>query len=380
VKVQGENEAAMPASLRYVTDAAPGILRKRKGTTFEYYNSGGKRIKDRAELKRIASLVIPPAWERVWICPRTNGHLQATGIDSRGRKQYSYHREWRAFRDEAKFERLLSFAKALPKIRKQVARDLRCSDLTREKVLATVVRLLETSLIRIGNEGYAKENRSFGLTTMRNRHVKVNGATVQFQFHGKGGKRHTVALSDFRIARIIRKCQELPGQKLFEHIGENNQAVAIGSEDVNQYLQEVSGQPFTAKDFRTWAGTVLALEKLGEPESESFAKRNIGSAIEAVARFLGNTVAVCRKCYIHPGVTERYLDGTLIGIMRSKTAPRRYLKAEEAGLIALLKREKRRSSNRLVRQNGGTPRIHKKQMRRAGSARRANKRRRHRTF
>jgi DNA topoisomerase I len=299
------------------------------------------------ELKRIRSLVIPPAWEMVWICPRANGHLQATGIDAKGRKQYKYHPTWRAVRDEAKFEKLLSFAEALPKIRAQVDEDMRRPNLTREKVLATVVRLLEVSLIRIGNEEYAKENKSFGLTTMRNRHVEVDGSTVRFQFRGKSGKRHVVEVSDRRLATIVRKCQDLPGQQLFEYLDPTGEVVPIASEDVNDYLQTVSGQPFTAKDFRTWAGTILAaiaLGKMEEVDSQAMAKRNVVTAIEAVAGMLGNTVAICRKCYIHPAITVSYLDGTLAGTLRAKADSQiahhlDELKPEEAAVLALLRQE-----------------------------------------
>jgi DNA topoisomerase-1 len=306
------------------------------------------------ELKRIRSLVIPPAWERVWICPRANGHLQGTGIDAKGRKQYQYHPSWRAVRDEAKFEKVLSFAEALPKIRAQVDEDMRRPNLTREKVLATVVRLLEVSLIRIGNEEYAKENRSFGLTTMRNRHVKVDGSIVRFQFRGKSGKRHLVEVSDRRLATIVRKCQDLPGQRLFEYLDPTGEVVPIGSEDVNDYLQTVSGQPFTAKDFRTWAGTVLraiALGKMEEMDSQAMAKRNVVTAIEAVARMLGNTVAICRKCYIHPAITASYLDGTLARTLRVKADSQiahhlPELKPEESAVLALLRQELARRSEK----------------------------------
>ena len=299
------------------------------------------------ELKRIRSLVIPPAWERVWICPRANGHLQATGIDARGRKQYKYHPSWRAVRDEAKFEKLLSFAEALPKIRAQVDEDMRRPNLTREKVLATVVRLLEVSLIRIGNEEYAKENKSFGLTTMRNRRVEVDGSIVRFQFRGKSGKRHLVEVSDRRLATVVRKCQDLPGQQLFEYLDPTGEIVPIASEDVNDYLQTISRQPFTAKDFRTWAGTVLAaiaLGKMEEVDSQTMAKRNVVTAIEAVAGMLGNTVAICRKCYIHPAITASYLDGTLARTLRVKADSHiahhlPELKPEEAAVLALLRQE-----------------------------------------
>ena len=354
VIVDDPKESAILAGLRYVSDESPGITRKPKGTKFAYYNGNGKRIRDPAELKRIRSLVIPPAWERVWICPRANGHLQVTGIDAKGRKQYKYHPSWRAVRDEAKFEKLLSFAEALPKIRAQVDKDMRRPNLTREKVLATVVRLLEVSLIRIGNEEYAKENRSFGLTTMRNRHVEVDGSIVRFQFRGKSGKRHLVEVSDRRLARVVRKCQDLPGQQLFEYLDPTGEVIPIASEDVNDYLQTVSGQPFTAKDFRTWAGTVLAaiaLGKMEEVDSQAMAKRNVVTAIEAVARMLGNTVAICRKCYIHPAITASYLDGTLARTLRVKADSQiahhlPELKPEEAAVLALLRQELARRSEK----------------------------------
>jgi len=309
VIVEDPKESAIAAGLRYVSDESPGITRKRARTNFAYYDAEGKRIKDPAELKRIRGLVIPPAWENVWICPKANGHLQATGVDVKGRKQYKYHPTWRAVRDEVKFEKLLSFAEALPKIRAQVDRAMRHPDLSREKVLATVVRLLEVSLIRIGNKEYAKENKSFGLTTMRNRHAEVAGTTVKFQFRGKSGKSHVVEVSDRRLATIVRKCQDLPGQQLFEYLDPAGKVVPIGSEDVNEYLQKISGQPFTAKDFRTWAGTVLAaiaLGKMEEMDSQTMAKRNVVTAIESVAGMLGNTAAICRKCYIHPAITASY--------------------------------------------------------------------------
>ncbi len=330
-----------------MSDGSPGIIRKQRGSSFAFYDTDGKLIRDVTELKRIRSLAIPPAWKSVWICPRANGHLQATGIDAQGRKQYKYHPTWRAVRDEAKFEKLLSFAEALPKIRGQVDEDMRRPNLTREKVLATVVRLLEVSLIRIGNEEYAKENKSFGLTTMRNRHVEVDGSTLRFQFRGKSAKRHMVELSDRRLATIVRKCQDLPGQQLFEYLDPTGKAVPIASEDVNDYLQTISGQPFTAKDFRTWAGTILAaiaLGKMEEVDSQVMAKKNVVTAIEAVAGMLGNTVAICRKCYIHPAITASYLDGTLAGTLRVKADSQiayhlHDLKPEEAAVLALLRQE-----------------------------------------
>jgi DNA topoisomerase I len=340
-------QAAVSAGLRYVSDGSPGITRARKGANFDYYDKEGKRIRDPSELKRIRSLAIPPAWEKVWISPQGNGHLQATGLDAKGRKQYKYHPTWRTVRDEAKFERLLSFAGVLPKIRVQVAKDMARPDLTREKVLATIVRLLEVSLIRIGNEEYAKENKSFGLTTMRNRHAEVDGSTIRFQFRGKSGKKHTVEVSDRRVARVVQKCQDLPGQQLFEYEDPAGEVVGIASEDVNDYLQRITGQPFTAKDFRTWAGTVLAaiaLGKMEEVDSQTLAKRNIVTAIEAVARLLGNTVAICRKCYIHPAIPTSYLDGTLARTLRVRADSQiarhlHELKPEEAAVITLLRQE-----------------------------------------
>jgi DNA topoisomerase I len=340
-------EAALSAGLRYVSDQSPGITRHRKGKTFIYRTSAGVGIHDRQELKRIHSLVIPPAWKNVRICANPKGHLQATGIDAKGRKQYKYHPNWRAIRDENKFERLLSFADALPKIRSAVAEGLHKPDLTREKVLATVIRLLEVSLIRIGNEEYARENKSFGLTTMQNRHAEVDGSTVVFRFRGKSGKQHLVEVNDRRLARVIEKCQDLPGQQLFEYEEPDGKMAIISSEDVNEYLQQITHQPFTAKDFRTWAGTVLAaiaLGKMEEVDGQAHAKKNIVAAIEAVAKMLGNTAAICRKCYIHPAIPTTYLDGTLAKMLRRKadTQIARHLselKPEEAAVVALLRHE-----------------------------------------
>ena len=339
--------AAVAAGLRYVSDHSPGILRRRKGATFVYHDREGRLLKDPKELKRIRSLAIPPAWERVWICPQANGHLQATGFDAKGRKQYKYHSKWREIRDEAKFERLLSFAEVLPRIRDRVDEDLRQTDLSREKVLATIVRLLEVSLIRVGNEEYAKENHSFGLTTLRNRHAKIEGSTVRFRFRGKSGKHHTVEVSDRRVARIVQKCQDLPGQHLFEYEDSNGEIRTIGSEDVNDYLQSISGQPFTAKDFRTWAGTVLAsvaLGKMEEVDAETVRKKNVITAIEAVASLLGNTVSICRKCYIHPTIPTNYLKGSLAQNLRQKADSEiaqslHELKPEEAAVITMLRQE-----------------------------------------
>jgi DNA topoisomerase I len=309
-------------------------------------------VKDSEEVKRIRSLAIPPAWQNVWICRQPNGHLQATGIDAKGRKQYKYHPDWRAVRDEAKYERVMSFARTLPKIRARVAEDLQRPGLSREKVLATVVKFLEISLIRIGNDEYAQANGSFGLTTMRNRHVEVDGSTVTFEFRGKSGKKHKIAVSDRRLAKIVRKCQDLPGQRLFEYREADGTVTKINSEDVNEYLNAISDQPFTAKDFRTWAGTVLAAIALGQMEevdSKAAAKKNVITAVEAVARMLGNTAAICRKCYIHPAVITRYMDGKLAQTLRIKADSEisdhlHELKPEEAAVLSLLRGELDRRS------------------------------------
>ena len=340
-------QAAEAAGLFYVTDQKPGISRRKKAGAFVYYDQSGNRIKDAGKIKRIRSIVIPPAWERVWICPSANGHLQATGFDARGRKQYKYHPTWRVVRDEAKFERLFLFAEVLPRIRAKVNRDMRRRELCREKVIATVVRLLEVSLIRVGNEEYAKENHSFGLSTLRNRHVKIEGSTIEFHFRGKSGKEHTVSVSDRRVARIVQKCQDLPGQHLFEYKDKEGQIASVASDDVNDYLHTITSQPFTAKDFRTWAGTVLAaiaLSRMQEVDSETVAKKNVLTAIEAVARLLGNTIAICRKCYIHPAVPTSYINGTLAQNLRAKADSQiashlHKLKPEEAAVLSLLRQE-----------------------------------------
>ncbi len=308
-------EAARSAGLRYASDTKAGIQRKRSGKGFRYVGVDGTTIRDKALLHRIRSLVIPPAWKDVWICPYANGHLQATGRDARGRKQSRYHAHWREVRDENKYERMMAFAKALPAIRERVEHDLKMQGLARQKVLATVVRLLEVTFIRVGNEEYAKENKSYGLTTMRGRHVQVKGSTVTFDFKGKSGVHHTINLNDRRMANIIRRCQDLPGYELFQYVDNDGSHHAIDSSDVNQYLQEISNQPFTAKDFRTWAGTVLACMMLREFEafeSDTQAKKNVRTAIVQVASRLGNTPTVCRKCYVHPAVLDCYLSGSMI--------------------------------------------------------------------
>jgi DNA topoisomerase-1 len=304
-------EAAEEAGLQYVSDDRPGYTRKPRDSEFEYLDTQGKRIRDEQRILRIKRLAIPPAWTDVWICPSSTGHIQATGRDARRRKQYRYHERWRELRDVNKFDRLADFAKALPKIRRRVTKDLKLRGLPREKVLATVVRLLERTFIRIGNEEYARENKSFGLTTIKNRHVSVRGPHLRFRFRGKSGRQHEVDITDRRIAKIVSKCQDLPGQDLFQYVGDDGEPRNVTSQDVNDYLREITNENFSAKDFRTWAGTVLAaiaLNAQGEFETKKQAKANLKTAICAVARLLGNTPAICRKCYVHPGIVEAYLS------------------------------------------------------------------------
>ncbi|WP_113958141.1 DNA topoisomerase IB [Roseimicrobium gellanilyticum] len=331
------------AGLRFTNDDRPGLRRVKKGNGVFYEDAKGKRVRDADTLDRIKSLVIPPAWTDVWICPQTNGHLQATGRDARGRKQYRYHPRWRQARDETKFHRILAFARALPKIRRRVKRDLRARGMERNKVLATVVRLLEATLIRIGNDEYAKQNGSYGLTTIRNHHAKVKGSTIKFSFRGKSGKKHDIDVKEPTLARVVRRCQDLPGQELFAYETETG-VHDVGSSEVNAYIREISGSDFTAKDFRTWAGTVLAAIALREFESftsQAQAKKNIVTAIEAVASMLGNTPAVCRKCYVHPAILDCYLEGATIETIKQKLDPAvdsglRNLKAQEAAVVVLL--------------------------------------------
>ena len=337
-------ESAKAAGLRYVTDGAAGIRRRRVGKSFTYLDSQGQRVRDPDTLRRIRALAIPPAWTGVWICPSAHGHIQAVGRDVKGRKQYRYHARWRQVRDETKYNRMLAFAAALPGIRRRVEEDLQRPGLPREKVLATVVRLLETTLIRVGNEEYARDNGSFGLTTMRSRHVDVTGATLRFHFRGKGGKEHTVDVKDPRLARVVKRCQDLPGHELFQYIDHDGGRQVIDSADVNEYLRAIAGEEFTAKDFRTWAGTVLAalaLREVAAFESATHAKRNITRAIESVARQLGNTPTICRKCYVHPAVIDAYLDGVTIAALKRRTERRigeavATLAPEEALVLGLL--------------------------------------------
>jgi DNA topoisomerase I len=304
-------DAAEEAGLRYVADDGPGYSRKPNGEGFDYFDSAGKPIRDEQRLLWLKRLAIPPAWTEVWICPAPNGHIQATGRDARCRKQYLYHERWREVRDENKYDRMISFGKALPKIRHRVARDLKLAGLPREKVLATVVQLLERTFIRVGNEEYARENKSFGLTTMKDRHVEVKGSRLRFRFRGKSGRDHEVDVTDRHIAKIISKLQDLPGQDLFQYVDDDGKVRDLSSQDVNEYLREITGEDFSAKDFRTWAGTVLtaiALHAQEKFETKKQAKTNIKTAISAVAKILGNTPAICRKCYVHPAVLNNYLD------------------------------------------------------------------------
>lgn len=343
---QDPAEAAREAGLRYTTDDEPGIRRVRHGKRFEYVEPGGKRVRDAATLDRIRSLVIPPAWEDVWITTHPLGHLQATGRDARGRKQHRYHARWREVRDANKFDRMVGFGKSLPRIRSRVARDLRRKGLPKEKVVATIVRLLETTFARIGNEEYARENKSFGLTTLRGRHVDVRGDTVKFLFKGKSGVEVAVGVTDRRVARVIKRCEELPGQNLFQYVDRDGERRTVTSDDVNQYLRDVTGEDYTAKDFRTWAATVLAacaLREAAEFESETDAKKKVVSAIDSVAHRLGHTRAVCRRSYVHPAVIETFMDGSLPSVMgiTFARAPAR-LRTDEAAVLALLRRVARR--------------------------------------
>jgi len=337
--------AAKLAGLTYVNTQIPGIRRRRAGKSFRYIDCHGKPIEDTTILSRIKALVIPPAWTHVWICPQPRGHLQATGMDSRGRKQYRYHAHWRAIRDETKYHHMIEFGRALSRIRKRTRHDLSVPGLTREKVLAAVVQLLESTLIRVGNEEYAAQNGSVGLTTMRNRHVRIAGNTLRFEFRGKSGVKHVIDLHDRRLARIVKSCRDLPGQELFEYIDDRGKRHAIGSADVNEYLREISGHDFTAKDFRTWAGTMLAAEELwrsGPVTSATQAKKNVAKAIETVARQLGNTKTVCRKCYIHPAIVDSYMNGSLLGALKGNRIAeqgrsRKARAAAEKALVVFLK-------------------------------------------
>lgn len=335
-------ESAKIAGLRYVNSNGPGIGRRRAGKGFIYIGVDSRPIRDREVIRRIQSLVIPPAWQDVWICPVANGHLQAVGRDAKGRKQYRYHPEYREIRNKTKFTRMAAFGAALPRIREQVEQDLSLRGLPKRKVLAVVVRLLETTCMRIGNDEYAKQNNSFGLTTLRNRHVQNEGRTLRFKFRGKSGQVHDIELKDYRLARLIQQMQDLPGYQLFEYVDDDGRPAAISSEDVNEYLKEITGEDFTAKDFRTWVGTgivCLALEKIGCSSSATGMKRNIVAAIKSTAARLGNRPAVCRKYYLHPAVFRAYEEGTLLEQL-SKSSPNgtlRGLRREELAVAALVK-------------------------------------------
>jgi DNA topoisomerase I len=340
-------QSAKEAGLRYVSDTQPGIMRKRRGKGFRYIGVDGAPVRDPGVLARIKSLVIPPAWKDVWICANPKGHLQATGRDAKGRKQSKYHPRWREVRDETKYERMMIFGLCLPTIRERVEQDLSAPGMPRRKILATIVRLMETTYIRVGNEEYARQNHSYGLTTMRNRHVQVNGSTITFKFQGKSGIRHTVDLQDRRLARIIQRCQDIPGYELFQYIDEEGEPRSVDSSDVNEYLRGISDQDFTAKDFRTWAGTLLTCMTLRELEafgSKTEAKKNVVQAIKNVAKRLGNTPSVCRKCYVHPAVLDCYLSGGLAKAFSKHTKLKtgeldRVFEREEAALMRLLRRE-----------------------------------------
>ena len=360
---------AREAGLRYSTDARPGITRRRRGRGFGYLDVAGEPVRDQTRLRRIRSLAIPPAWTDVWICPDPVGHLQATGRDARGRKQYRYHPRWSATRGADKFSRMLAFAAALPRIRERCDADLARPGLPRDKVLATVVRLLELTLIRVGNDEYARQNRSYGLTTLRDRHARVDGTSIRFRFRGKAGKVHDVGLRDRRLAAVVRRCQELPGQELFQYVDHDGEVRDVTSDDVNAYLESAAGERFTAKDFRTWAGTVLAyraLRALEPAESKTAVQRGVVAAMRQTADVLGNTPAVARGSYVHPAVLEAYLDGSLRGALveaaeEQASPPPGADEAEEQAVIELLRQRQRQgaraSSHRPRRQRakaGGT--------------------------
>lgn len=340
-------ESAKVAGLRYVSDAAPGIARKRWRSKFQYLNPDRTVVKNEETLERIKSLVIPPAWKDVWICTNAKGHLQATGRDERGRKQSRYHPRWRDVRDETKYEHMMVFGTALPTIRERVEEHLAKPGLPREKILATIVRLMEVTLIRVGNVEYARQNQSYGLTTMRGKHVQVAGSTVTFKFPGKSGVKHSIDVTDRRLARIVQRCQDIPGYELFQYVESDGSHHTVDSADVNEYLREITGQYFTAKDFRTWAGTVLAcmmLQEFEAFESETQAKKNVVEAIKSVAARLGNTPSVCRKCYVHPAVLDSYMNGAMMKSVKRQVeedlpGSSKELRQEEIALMKLLQRQ-----------------------------------------
>jgi DNA topoisomerase I len=337
-------QQAREQGLRYVSDTRPGYTRRRYGKAFVYFDATGERIRDDDEIIRIRKLAIPPAYRNVWICPLKNGHIQATALDAKGRKQYRYHPDWRLARDTTKFNHMLAFGDALPTIRAAVKEHMAQRGLSREKVLATVVALLEKTLIRVGNDEYARKNQSYGLTTLRDEHVEVTGSTLRFRFKGKSGKEWNLKLSDRRIARVVSACADIEGQELFKYVDEEGRVRDVSSGDVNAYLREISGQPFTAKDFRTWTGTILAamaLNGMEDCDTQTKAKKNIVAAIETVAKRLGNTPSVCRKCYVHPEILNAYLDGDLVSQIDTAIDDRlddEGLSREERFVLSFLKR------------------------------------------
>jgi len=355
------DDPALPG-LRYTNDDQPGIRRRRAGKGFVYVDDAGRRIGDEETLERIRKIVIPPAWTDVWISPWPNGHIQATGRDARGRKQYRYHARYRARRDTAKFQRLVAFARALPAIREQVDRDLALPGLPREKVLAAVVRLLELTLIRVGNDEYAKLNRSFGLTTLRDQHARIDGSSVTFRFRGKAGKLHEVGLRDRRLAGVVKRCRDLPGRELFQYVGDDGEPHDVSSEHVNDYLASIA-PGVTAKDFRTWGGTVLAfraLRTLGEAATEREKQKNVVAAIRRTAEDLGNTPAVARSAYVHPAVVNAYLDGELRSALveaaeEGEVAPGQTSPDEERAVVSLLRARLREDAERSRSRRRGRP-------------------------
>lgn len=330
--------------LIFVNDSKAGITRKRFKGKFHFYDANGNRIKDESEIKRIRSLAIPPAWTNVWICAQKNGHIQSTGRDAKLRKQYRYHPLWRVNRDEAKYQHMISFGKALPKIREAVNKALALPGLPQEKVLATIIYLLQLTMIRIGNDEYAKQNKSYGLTTLRNKHIQVDGSAVRFQFKGKSGVDHNITVSDRKLASLIKKIRDLPGQELFQYIDDEGKRQSVSSSEVNDYLRRITGENFTAKDFRTWYGTIEAATQLIQFEnctSETHAKQNVAEAIKIVAKKLGNTPTICRKCYVHPAVINAYLNGLLTAhlpaLINKRSAD--FLKTEKNTISVVLSAE-----------------------------------------
>ena len=336
-------EAAIAADLRYVNDLTCGIHRKQVGKSFRYVDDEGHAMRESATLSRIKSLAIPPAWTDVWICPTPDGHIQAVGRDAKGRKQYRYHPLWRAERNKNKFNRMITFGEALPTLRERIAHDLALPGLPRQKVLALVVQLLESTCIRVGNEEYARANKSFGLTTLRDRHVEVSGEKIQFAFKGKSGKFQSISLHDKRLAQIVKHYKDIPGQDLFQYVDDEGNHHAITSTDVNAYLHEITDQDFTAKDFRTWGGSsraVVAFQELGQAETQSQAKKNVTCMVKTVAAELGNTPTICSKYYLHPAITQAYLDGSLFAALEAaRHSETPGLHFEEQVLLAILKQQ-----------------------------------------